>query len=76
QRLSLHKQIVEGKVQVVSDDKLRAEIINDKQQVLAKGVVDFTDSKIDAETGSVQARAIFDNSNSQFLPGEFVRLRV
>ncbi len=76
QRLSLHKEIVEGKVQVVSDDKLTAEIINDKQQVLAKGTVDFTDSKIDAETGSVQARAIFDNSNSQFLPGEFVRLRV
>lgn len=76
ERLSLHKEIVAGKIQLVSDVKLNAEIINDKQQVLAKGTVDFTDSKIDAKTGSVQGRAIFDNANAQFLPGEFVRLRV
>jgi membrane fusion protein (multidrug efflux system) len=38
------------------------------------GKVNFTDSIIDQKTGSISARAIFDNPDIQLLPGQFVRI--
>jgi membrane fusion protein, multidrug efflux system len=40
------------------------------------GHVDFIDSTIAARTGSVQARAIFENSAGELIPGQFVRVRL
>jgi membrane fusion protein (multidrug efflux system) len=40
------------------------------------GHVDFTQSSVDRSTGSVRARAIFDNQDQRLMPGEFVRVRV
>ncbi len=40
------------------------------------GVVDFTASTIDHGTGSVTARAVFDNPDGAIIPGQFVRIRV
>jgi membrane fusion protein, multidrug efflux system len=40
------------------------------------GYVDFIDSTIAARTGSVQARAIFDNPGGELVPGQFVRVRL
>ncbi|SEP11064.1 efflux RND transporter periplasmic adaptor subunit [Aquisalimonas asiatica] len=40
------------------------------------GVVDFTASTIDHGTGSVTARAVFDNPDGTIIPGQFVRIRV
>jgi membrane fusion protein, multidrug efflux system len=40
------------------------------------GHVDFIDSSIAARTGSVQARAIFDNPEWELVPGQFVRVRL
>jgi len=39
-----------------------------------EGVVNFTDASIDPATGSVSARAVFPNPDSQIIPGEFVRV--
>lgn len=41
-----------------------------------KGRVDFTDATIDPRTGSVSARAVFDNPDSELVPGQFVRIRM
>ncbi|MGM0768753.1 MAG: efflux RND transporter periplasmic adaptor subunit [Pseudomonadota bacterium] len=41
-----------------------------------KGKVDFTASTLDARTGTVSARAVFENPESQIIPGQFVRVRV
>jgi membrane fusion protein, multidrug efflux system len=40
------------------------------------GYVDFTDSSVDPRTGSVQARALFDNPDRELIPGQFVRVHL
>ena len=39
------------------------------------GYMDFTDSTVDPRTGTVSARAIFDNPDHVLTPGQFVRIR-
>jgi membrane fusion protein (multidrug efflux system) len=41
-----------------------------------EGTIDFTSSSIDAQTGTLQARAIVKNPDSQLVPGQFVRATV
>lgn len=38
------------------------------------GHVNFSDNRIDTRTGTIRARAIFDNPDERLLPGQFVRL--
>ena len=40
------------------------------------GTVDFTDSTIDARTGSVHSRAVVPNADGMLIPGQFVRVRL
>lgn len=40
------------------------------------GVVDFLDNRVDASTGTLPARAVFDNADQLLTPGLFVRVRV
>ncbi len=40
------------------------------------GDIDFTASVIDAQTGTVTARAIFPNPDQTLIPGQFVRIRI
>ncbi|WP_066474166.1 efflux RND transporter periplasmic adaptor subunit [Bosea sp. WAO] len=40
------------------------------------GHLNFVDNGIDAATGTVRVRAIFDNKDGALLPGQFVRLRM
>ncbi len=51
-------------------------ILPDGSEYEHEGVVDFTDSTVDARTGSVQARALFDNPDGDLVPGQFVRVRL
>lgn len=41
-----------------------------------EGQVDFTDSIIDTDTGTVQARAVAPNPESTLMPGQFVRVMI
>jgi len=65
-----------GKVTRLPQTEWVAELIDSQNSSLAKGSVDFIDSQINVATGSVQARAVFENPKGAVLPGEFVRLRV
>ena len=40
------------------------------------GVIDFIDNRLNAATGSIRVRAVFDNRAGLFLPGLFARLRL
>ena len=40
------------------------------------GVVDFIDNRLNTTTGSIRARAVFDNAQRQFTPGLFARVRL
>jgi membrane fusion protein, multidrug efflux system len=41
-----------------------------------KGVIDYISPQIDASTGTLQVRGIFDNKDYALLPGMFARVRV
>ena len=41
-----------------------------------KGRMDFVDNVIDRSTGTIRARALFENPNGVFTPGMFARVRV
>ena len=41
-----------------------------------RGAVDFVDNRLNAQTGAIRARAVFDNRERQFTPGLFARVRV
>ncbi len=48
----------------------------DDQGYPHKGQLDFVDNQINADTGTISARALFENKTGIFLPGMFARLRV
>ncbi|HET7314918.1 efflux RND transporter periplasmic adaptor subunit [Salinisphaera sp.] len=51
-------------------------ILNNGKVFPYKGKVDFTQSTIDPNTGTVQLRAIVKNPNNRLMPGRYVRVRV
>jgi membrane fusion protein, multidrug efflux system len=41
-----------------------------------QGYLDFVDNQVDPNTGTIRARAVFDNKQRQFTPGLFARLKL
>lgn len=41
-----------------------------------QGYVDFVDNALNPQTGTIRARAVFDNKERQFTPGLFARLKL
>ena len=41
-----------------------------------KGYVDFVDNQLNPQTGTIRARAVFDNKDRVFTPGLFARLKL
>jgi membrane fusion protein (multidrug efflux system) len=73
----LREAVQSGKVLLPANKKLTAEVLfGDGSVYPLKGEVDFTDSLIDKNTGTVSARAIVPNPEQNLLPGQFVRVRV
>ena len=71
------RSVAEGKFVLPADGKLTAELhFVDGRVYPRPGTVDFTDSIIDAATGTVRARAVVPNPDNALLPGQFVRLTV
>lgn len=50
--------------------------LTDEKGYPHKGQLDFIDNQINADTGTILARASFSNPNEVFLPGMFARLRI
>lgn len=48
----------------------------DEQGYPHRAVLDFVDNQVDADHGTIRARAVLDNSNGQFTPGLFARIRL
>ncbi len=74
---ALHQRhlINSGKPESVEHKKLTATIYSEDKTVQPKiGSVDFTDSVIDIQTGTIRARAVFSNPEKDLLPGQFVRI--
>lgn len=41
-----------------------------------QGRIDFVDNRLNPQTGTIRARAVFDNPDGQFTPGLFARLKL
>lgn len=41
-----------------------------------QGEIDFLDNQINGSTGTIRARAVFNNENGAFIPGLFARIRL
>ncbi|WP_204327636.1 efflux RND transporter periplasmic adaptor subunit, partial [Stenotrophomonas maltophilia] len=41
-----------------------------------RGRLQLVDNQVDARTGTVRMRAVFDNPDGALMPGQFARLRI
>lgn len=57
------------------DGKLKIDILKDGK-IVANGVVDYQDKKIDKSTSTVRLRAIIENKDKKILPGDFVKVKL
>jgi multidrug efflux system membrane fusion protein len=48
----------------------------DEKEFSHDGTMDFVDNRLDAQTGTLRARALVDNSNGLLTPGLFVRVQL
>lgn len=73
--ISQRQWIASGAVSLPEDKKLIAELhLGDGSVFSQTGKVDFTDSLIDPDTGTVATRAVVPNADKVLLPGQFVRV--
>ena len=70
------KLLASGALRFSEKESLSADLYYGGERYGATGVVSFTDSHVDMDTGTIRARAIFPNPDAELLPGQFVRLRV
>lgn len=50
--------------------------LQDEDEFVHEGFMDFVDNRVDISTGTIQGRAILDNPNGSILPGIFGRMRL
>ncbi|WP_148254423.1 efflux RND transporter periplasmic adaptor subunit [Aidingimonas lacisalsi] len=55
---------------------LRIPALDDREDARLQGRLDFLGSRVDSDTSTVQAAAVFDNPQAAVLPGQFVRVRL
>lgn len=67
------KRGAEGKEPTLREARLT---LPDGRPYPVAGTVDFTESTIDTETGTVTLRAVFPNPERGLIPGQFVRVHV
>nr|WP_208621049.1 efflux RND transporter periplasmic adaptor subunit [Aeromonas lusitana] len=76
-RLSFDHMVKSGKLQAFDTDNWRTHIrLADGSLYPQAGKLNFSDSRVDPQTGTIRARAIFDNKEGKLLPGQFVRMTI
>jgi membrane fusion protein (multidrug efflux system) len=73
--LALRRDVEAGRVKLPADGKLKATLkLGDGQNYARGGVVNFSDVRVNTQTGSSESRAEFPNPANQLRAGEFVRI--
>lgn len=73
--LALRRDVEAGRVKLPTDGKLKAALkLGDGQDYARGGVVNFSDVRVNTQTGSSESRAEFPNPANQLRAGEFVRI--
>ncbi len=55
-------------------DRIPVEMNTNANATVHKGRVQFIDNQVDARSGTVRVRAVFDNADGRLMPGQFARL--
>ena len=76
--LRLQRLILQGQIQSARDGEVPCEmaLADDEAGVFPyKGVINFVDNRVDAGTGTLRLRGVFENPQGIIAPGLFVRVR-
>ena len=74
---SVRAGLQSGDLALPDDGKMHITIqFGDGSSYPLEGTVDFTDSLVDRNTGTVSVRAVVPNPEQKLLPGQFVRVQV
>ena len=75
--LRYRRLFAEGKRASAIESRIPCEMaLGDEQAWPHKGVVDFVDNRVDPNTGTIRARAVFEVEGRPLAPGFFAKLRV
>lgn len=73
--LALRRDVEAGRVKLPGDGKLKATLkLGDGQNYARSGAVNFSDVRVNTQTGSSESRAEFPNPANHLRAGEFVRI--
>ncbi|MFM5855582.1 efflux RND transporter periplasmic adaptor subunit [Aeromonas rivipollensis] len=76
-RLTFENSLKSGKLQAQDSTNWRTHIrLADGSVYPDAGKINFSDNRVDPQTGTIRARAIFDNKQGKLLPGQFVRMTI
>lgn len=74
---NLRRAAASGKVHLADANKAKVELLNaDGKPTGVTGLLDFSDTAVDAATGAVSLRASVPNSEHALLPGQYVSVRL
>jgi RND family efflux transporter MFP subunit len=75
--LELQGLIRMGKIVWSDDDKLPVSLgLADEKGYPRKGTINFSDNRVDPDTGTWRLRGLFDNADGVLTPGLYVRIRL
>lgn len=75
EHLAIRRRVEEGRLKLPQGNRFRTTIkLSDGTAFNRTGTLDFTDVRVNAQTGTSEARAEFDNRQSVLRAGEFVRI--
>ncbi|MGN5291347.1 efflux RND transporter periplasmic adaptor subunit [Aeromonas sp. 11P] len=76
-RLNFENSVKKGVIEAKDATTWRTHIrLADGSVYPEAGKLNFSDNRVDPQTGTIRARAIFDNKDGVLLPGQFVRMTI
>ncbi|WP_303843197.1 efflux RND transporter periplasmic adaptor subunit [Aeromonas sobria] len=76
-RLKFENSVKKGVIEAMDATTWRTHIrLADGSLYPEAGKLNFSDNRVDPQTGTIRARAIFDNKEGALLPGQFVRMTI
>lgn len=73
-----YQKLSTGSLRVSSDGNPNEVLVatSNEREPIHKGHMDFTDNRLDAASGTMRARAVFENKDLALVPGLFGRIRI
>jgi membrane fusion protein (multidrug efflux system) len=77
EHLKFTRAVAEGRLKLPRDGRFDVTLkLADGSEYTRAGMVDFTDVRVDPNTGTIEARAVIPNPQRLLRPGQFVRVQL